>query len=1123
MKNDKRLTGEKKTGSDRVVRSDHRDGEVLSIIEIRSNRRKRRVMKVVACVVAFVFFVQQIGFADVFRRRQTGSLAGRLLSSSSEQDQQNKFAPAYLKRQQQKHEEIIRQKMDQEELIGKVRFKTKQQKPEEAVPLKKKRSSASGGGIYFTLEDYDRAGAPRQLNAYTYQDGNARGRLKEMVSYDISKMDSGTWTGQAKEIENDDGDKFMGSNTPLQGADSLTEQRIIRKTVYGGEKGDEKVDYVLSGYNDEGIATEVTVYDYGKKGGADLDETRTYNVSGLDIDFEGSGWKEELGEDLLIRTTVYEGPEDEEKIVYVVDGYLFDDNGENEPNRIAIYDYDKEGGDNLDEVRTYYITDMAEGDWLQEEDSRLSSIVVYEGEKDKEKARQTFSYFFEEEGDYVPWERKDHFYRDEVLIETKIYDISALGADEMLDAASGELEEHAFFIGDKNFEKITRNYNLYDEDGSPQLRTDYIYDGRALSDVKTYDIAGMSVETYDVVDVYPDIQGLLQEETLYEGKAGVERILKVVSYYQNSAVMKETVNTYGENTRGKKYIAHSTTKNYSMAGDLTERTETDNDLLFSRYGVEKEDENGNIRRQNTRTYFTFQGIEKLDREEDVVFSGYTVKGQAGLEKRTKYIYSDANEKMPVEYQEMVNHMFNSKGNVINQTVDSYMIDSSGEEIYDHTKEIENHKFDYYGNVLSRSETIWLSRTRRDISQLMYHKTIRNDYDDLLARRRGNSTFTETARYNSLDKTDEHKIDRTVATTGEFDTRGYVVKQTSDTYVTDTGVAEKLTLRKDIHNFDIDSRGNAGTQHITTYRTDQDGNFVEDTDGDYLHVSYQVFTNRAFDSRHNATNQMICTYDEKDGVLLDVQEIRSVGFHPSGIALNQVIASYAEIDERGNVDPSSLASVKVINNNTISAFGNIGKSVITYFRDCAILDNGSGKIIYDEKDAMERQTIVTAKDDFDLRGNARRQEIITEDYNEKRGTFDFIERQDIVNDTFDFHDRTHYSVITVYSDKGAVEQKHIRSSNFTLRGKAKEQTIITYLYEDNVRDADPADFQVVINSYDAKYENLKTRHNFRYVDDWTVMWDEAYKADGSVDTDYFNRSSVELIDYKVTTNSYDPGE
>ncbi|MFC1576188.1 hypothetical protein ACFL3J_00805 [Candidatus Omnitrophota bacterium] len=970
---------------------------------------------------------------DLFAYEQDPGIIPGLMRDSRDQEQTGMSASRFEKATKQKSEQVLWDNFLVEN-EGKLLLDNDKKKRDPAtVPLKRKQGGEDdklppARGIYYTLEDYNTEENPMQLNAYIYEGGAFGGALLEIISYDISGLETGIWTGPAEEIETEDGDTFTGSYELLTGLDFLIEERIISRTIFFGAKGEERIDYILSDYDEEGAPWKVTIYDYDMEGNGspdNLDETRTYNVWGLDIDFDSddTDWKEFLTDDRITQRAVYEGSKDDERISYVLDSYLInDDQTENNPHRITLYDYDVDGDDALDETRTYCIAGLTEDEWFTEELDRLESLSVYTGEKDKERIEYTLSSYFpeyyEEDAEdstayldsegamhippghyeneygnivlypdqqeavqeaaytalYQSWERTDYFYEDGALVKTETYDISGLDAEEAIENGTGILVETTFFHGDPRHERIDYSCALYDEEGNPQIKADYIYEGRALRSIETYDVTGTELDNRDT----------LLEETLYEGKAGRERALSAMSYYPGGAVLTETTYTYGLNERGIYYQSNITSEEYSLEGELIGRTEITNDLM---YGDGLEDQNGNVRHQNIKTYYIDGDTEKLDREEDVILSNYAAKNQAGFEERTSYVYNKAGEKEEVGYQEITNQMFNSDGKVIKQTIDTYSIGEDGSRQYENTIEIENRKFDYYGNILDRKETIWNDKEK---TELLWCKTIESEYDNLLARRRGNASLSTATRYDSLEESEDHIIDQTFNETTLFNGSGYAVDMTSITYVMDnltnpTDPVLKLATESVVHNESIDSHGNAGTQYITTYRTDGSG--LESSLGV---VSYQVVTNHEFDSQHNALSQSILTYNSEGGELLNVRDITSTGFHTSGVALQQTIITYS--DEARE----DFLSATVIDNNNIDTFGNIGESTLTRYEDENLTI------------ALDRSVITT--NTFDPRGNALNQTIEQYVYNPDSGQFEWVS---VVNAEYqyEFHSFVIWSDIT----------------------------------------------------------------------------------------------------------------
>jgi hypothetical protein len=258
----------------------------------------------------------------------------------------------------------------------------------------------------------------------------------------------------------------------------------------------------------------VTIYNYNKDDTGkttNLYETRTYNVEGIETDFTAAGWKNLFTEDRLTRIAVYKGDEKKEKISYAIDVYFISDAGDNTPHQVAIYDYDAVEGEALDQVRTYQISGFSTEDLrgkdpaaLQamgiQDPGKLISTSVYQGEKDKEKVSYILSDYFDDTTSglgYRAWTRTDYTYEDKKLTKTEAYNISDMEGMDISVRGSGKLDETTFFVGEVNHERPDYSYTLYDASNVPQLRVDHIYDGRALSSIKTYSISVLKNDRKD--------------------------------------------------------------------------------------------------------------------------------------------------------------------------------------------------------------------------------------------------------------------------------------------------------------------------------------------------------------------------------------------------------------------------------------------------------------------------------------------------------------------------------------------------------------------------------------------------------------------------------------------------
>ncbi|MDD5489015.1 MAG: hypothetical protein PHH49_08685, partial [Candidatus Omnitrophica bacterium] len=290
------------------------------------------------------------------------------------------------------------------------------------------------------------------------------------------------------------------------------------------------------------------------------------------------------------------------------------------------------------------------------------------------------------------------------------------------------------------------------------------------------------------------------------------------------------------------------------------------------------DDRGNALEQDILRYYWETDAFAFGEAQHITNAGHDIHDRAATSSITSY--SDVDMSVVTGKQDIAYSSYDRYGNVLSQTVSKYTVDEATGEA-----------------------TVYAGYTE-----------ITNVYGDAVAQRRGNATQTTVITYNSSDT----ETGRTVTVSSNFTTAGYAQNQTITSYVMNGSAEEKLTKVTVIVNENINNRGDAGTQRITVSQTDADG-------ADPEVISYQVLTNRSYDTQHNIVNQEIFTYTDATGAtLLDVQEIRNSGYHSSGVALQQTIATYSDSDK------TELLDVKVIVNGDIDADGNVGTSTITKY-------------------------------------------------------------------------------------------------------------------------------------------------------------------------------------------------
>ncbi len=478
---------------------------------------------------------------------------------------------------------------------------------------------------------------------------------------------------------------------------------------------------------------------------------------------------------------------------------------------------------------------------------------------------------------------------------------------------------------------------------------------------------------------------------------------------------------------------------------------------------------------------------------------------------------------PVTRQTIVTSSFDNRGNSLDQriTKDAYIsgayvtsevqhIVNSGYDIHDRasgstitnydpkdgatvidTQAISYLEYDRYGNALQQN----ILTTGSDGQKTF--KAIVNTYDpnNKKSQMKGTAQRSETNRYSGDAAVEANLIERTVTTTDEYDNKGNAVRQTSQTYVRFSAGVLKLQKEVKTYNQNIDARGDAHIQNITTSETDNTG------DAASLEVtSYQVIENRSFDLGHNSTNQRIVTYSDDTATkeLKDVQEIRATkGFTSSGTAIEQVIATYADYD---GTAVSGFIEAKVISNKDVDSQGNVGESVIVAYSAAPVIQaSGTGDITL-SGDPVTRQTIVTSS--FDNRGNSLDQRITKDAY--ISGAYVTSEVQHIVNSGYDIHDRASGSTITNYDPKdGAtvIDTQAISYLEYDRYGNALQQNILTTGSDGQKT------FKTITNAYDPNNKKSQMKG--------TAQRSETnrYSGDAAVEANLIERTVT-------TTDEYD---
>jgi len=414
---------------------------------------------------------------DLFHYEKKENPVHKLLPSMKEQEQTSGFAPNYLKRQQNKHEDVVRQKGVIDSLLENL-FNKRKPREEAEVPLKKKKSGpegqsgkAKGGYPEYTLTDppNDAPKIPGDLNEYIYGDKI----LQRIITFNITRIDIDRWKRGAEEKTDDDGEKYWIAYDTDEGLPG--EERITKAVVFTGEGDDRKVDYMLWGTVCPGGKAEYYYRSDYERSGDDMTNIKVYDVRTLSEEES-----EKKGQGKLTQWTVFGGTGEDNKAVqhrYYSDGALY--------LRVDI-----EG-----DVKTGYdTTRMEEGEARKE---RGTGIKLFEtlsrGETGKE--NDDYTYYFNSEEEitsttvliYVNGKRAGEADDNDPIAEEITYRGDAIAKDEY-EADGNLLEGEDGIKDDAVISSITINdtYRRNQDEKVAILTYIYAEDGKTIQQTIIY-------------------------------------------------------------------------------------------------------------------------------------------------------------------------------------------------------------------------------------------------------------------------------------------------------------------------------------------------------------------------------------------------------------------------------------------------------------------------------------------------------------------------------------------------------------------------------------------------------------------------------------------------------------
>ncbi|MGB2705251.1 MAG: hypothetical protein WBC74_00075, partial [Candidatus Omnitrophota bacterium] len=456
---------------------------------------KRAIIKTIAWVVIFVFLWNQVAYAagdlfyfkpapapvidetplkgaeteraiskdedlevtnyDLFHYRKKDSGVHKLLPTAQEQEQAGTFTPNYLKSQQSKHEEVIRQKGAIDELVEDLMNRRRRPREEAEVDLKKKKGGpeAQAGGVFdYSLTD------PYQQEPHNFNDFINPQNLTEIHKYDITMLNIDQWMAGTEKKEDDDGVSYwLGT-----GEGHPDEERLIMRIIYSGSGDDKIIDKIYTGFrlteSGEYEAKYRIDYDYS---GSDITETRKYDISGGYERLVEKSIYEGTGEDNRLKKTIYYGNDGsivsrrdfiyDEESGALKEANLYETDSEEEgegeliQRTVFVGDKNKEVADysqslhkgDVTETTVYFYKDGERASGIEGQEYRYSKSkqITYQGdidtngdgeisEEELENAKKVSMLVYDDEGRLAGEEVADYmvrFAKDEAIVRTTVY------------------------------------------------------------------------------------------------------------------------------------------------------------------------------------------------------------------------------------------------------------------------------------------------------------------------------------------------------------------------------------------------------------------------------------------------------------------------------------------------------------------------------------------------------------------------------------------------------------------------------------------------------------------------------------------------------------------------------
>ncbi|MBI2870102.1 MAG: hypothetical protein HYY14_00150, partial [Candidatus Omnitrophica bacterium] len=413
------------------------------------------------------------------------------------------------------------------------------------------------------------------------------------------------------------------------------------------------------------------------------------------------------------------------------------------------------------------------------------------------------------------------------------------------------------------------------------------------------------------------------------------------------------------------------------------------------------------------------------------------------------------------FQKLFNRAFDSRGNLLNQRVESYVPDGAA-RVFLEALEIRNQGFDHRGNVRTQTVDTWVKNEAGTLVQLD-HQVIKNSNMDPLnnIRRREVLTYDEAGEL----------VDRRVSENMSFDVRGNVLRQHVEVYVPEVEGSARLirVTTQEVQNT-YSTLGDILTSDVVTFNLDT--NPQSSQFGQMVFSDRRVITNGAHDVFGNALRQTVDTWGMGTGVPpvwspnliffvtsfflagnqlieLERRDIRNYFGDSSLLARARGNASRVEVDVRVR-DPLAtgpggalvFSEHQLIINERFDPAGNVVEEVTTRWAAPAGVSTWS-TAHETNSNLIEIRRVVNSE--IDSRGQAGHQHVeIKVPDPESGGAATRVRVQEIMNRDFDARGNIQDQRVETYLADGTtlVEVREIRNLRLDQRGRVLEQTVET---------------------------------------------------------------------------------